>query len=151
MAQLGPLTVTVSISLGTTKLPIPPITFEVPLQAVEDTKLTEGAVTYIVDLDRTELREQLTKSVRTIADQVEGAFLTPGAVLLTCDVCDAQIVSEVLATLRHEASGAHSLGAPAYARASSALPDALGTVGEAITPEGIDPTEGDQTNGKDEA
>jgi hypothetical protein len=118
MAQLGPITVTVSVSLGTTELPVKPITFEVPLRTTE---LTPGGDGYAVTtIDRTELREHLTKSVRTLADQVEGAFVTPGAVLLTCDECDAQIVSEVLATLRHETDGAHSLGVPTFT-----MPDAV--------------------------
>jgi hypothetical protein len=115
MTQLGPITVTVSVSLGTTGLPVKPITFDVPLRTIEDGKLTDTSVTYTVNLDRTELRDHLTKSVRTLADQVEGAFLTPGAVVLTCDQCDAQIVSQTLATLRHERDGAHSLGVPAVA------------------------------------
>jgi hypothetical protein len=110
MAELGPITVTVSVSLGTTKLPVQPIAFEVPLRTTELTPGGDGHAVTTIDLDRTGLREHLTKSVRTLADQIEGAFLAPGAVLLECDQCEAQIVSEVLATLRHEADGAHSIG-----------------------------------------
>jgi hypothetical protein len=151
MAELGPVTVTVSVSLGTTKLPVQPITFEVPLRAIDDHKLTDGSANYTVNLDRTELREHLTKSVRTLADQVEGAFLAPGAVLLTCDECDAQIVSEVLATLRHETGGAHSLGVPALGLVGAFAHGELAVVGEAVTPEATTPTDGEQADGRDDA
>jgi hypothetical protein len=112
MAQLSPITVTVSVSLGATALPVKPITFEVPLAAVEATSYADTAATYLVDLDRTELRDQLTRSVRTLADQVEGAFLAPGAIVLTCSKCDSQIIAKSPAVLRHEADGAHSITGP---------------------------------------
>ena len=57
MAQLGPITVTVSVSLGTTKLPVAPITFEVPRHPTETGDVADSTVTVGIGLDRIEVFE----------------------------------------------------------------------------------------------
>lgn len=110
MAKLGPIIGTITVSIGKTALPVKAVEFEVPLSVTAQEVLTGDAVQFGMDIDRTELRKQLAKVARSLADRIEASFLAPGAVLLTCTECDAQIVSQSLATLRHEADGAHSLG-----------------------------------------
>jgi hypothetical protein len=109
MAELGPITVTISARLGDASLPIKPITFDVPLRTVTTTTLIETEATYDLIIDRGDLRDQMSKAVKSLADDIEAAFSEPGAVLLTCDVCGNEVASDTVSNLRHEKNGAHSL------------------------------------------
>jgi hypothetical protein len=109
MAELGPIIVTVSATINGSALPIEPIVFSVPLRFVEATQIADTDAAFTVNLDRTDLRKELTKSVRLLGDAVEASFADPGTVVLTCDVCDAQVTTDTSSKLRHEKDGAHSL------------------------------------------
>ncbi|WP_165070234.1 hypothetical protein [Marisediminicola senii] len=109
MAKLGPITGHITVHIGSSPLDIQPVEFDIPLRFVENTSYdSDTPQVEFTGVARTELREQLTETLRTLADRLEASLLAPARVVTTCDVCGAQIASETLATLRHEADGAHS-------------------------------------------
>ncbi|POH63625.1 MULTISPECIES: hypothetical protein [Cryobacterium] len=110
MAKLGSMTGTITVSMGNTALPGRAVEFTVPLRAIDSTTYADTTATMSVHVDRTELRAQVAKTLRTLADRIEDELLAPGAILLTCAECGSQLVTQSPAELRHEADGAHSLG-----------------------------------------
>jgi hypothetical protein len=112
MASIGSIRGTISVRIGNTALPFEAVEFDVPLAATPgDIIEVDGqeTVQLTVDVNRTLFRKQMAKTLIELADRIEGAFVAPGAVVLTCDVCGAQLVNQAPATLKHEADGAHRL------------------------------------------
>ena len=109
MAKLGSITGTISVGMGNTPLHGRAVEFTVPLRTIDSTTYEDTTATVSVHVDRTALRAQVAKTLRTLADRIEDEFLTSGANLLTCAECGLQMVAPSPAELRHEADGAHSL------------------------------------------
>lgn len=108
MAKLEPITVTLSMVLGEANMPVDLVTFDLPLHT-QSLSSTADTASFGINVNRTELRAQLARSTRLLADRVEASFLAPGAVLLTCEECGAELASQILASLRHEADGGHTV------------------------------------------
>lgn len=111
MAKLGPITGTITLTFDGTSVPVEVASFEVPLRTSTDIKRGDTAATVEVKVDRTALRENLTATLREIADHIEGDFdgSPDGMVVLTCQECGAQVGTQTVATLRHESDGSHVL------------------------------------------
>lgn len=108
MTKLAPMTVALVVTLGGTELPIDMVTFDVPLHTRALTS-TDDTAHFDVDVNRTELRAHLTRSVRVLADRIEASFLAPDGVLLTCEECGEQLAVLTPSTLHHEADGGHTV------------------------------------------
>jgi hypothetical protein len=148
MAQLGPITVQISARLGDATLPVKPITFEVPLKAIDVSTLTDTDVPYELNLDRGELRDQMTKAVKSLGDAIDNVFVEPGSVILTCNMCGHEVATDSVSKLRHEADGAHSLG-PAVVTLTRedgviTVEGELTLTGDVVTTGATDITEGDK-------
>jgi hypothetical protein len=79
MDQPAPLTATIFVSIGDHELPIELVTFEVPLRT-RSGEGTDHTDRVDVDVNRTELRGHLTRSVRVLADRIEAASVAPDLV-----------------------------------------------------------------------